>query len=205
MPRKPYRRGTAAKFRGISKAQVCVLTALDSKKNIIIEPSCMGRPGSSDLLRVLGIVIKKESVLVTDSLFSYKTLSSYSKSKHISIPTGSHSIGSYNIQRINNLHSKVKSFMRPYKGVSPKYLSNYMFLFKYIESKCEATPLFFRGRKPYFSTNFKGRPPIIRIACIFYHCNFQQSHNELGINIGIAYIEWAIFYDRTDNIDYELA
>ncbi|WP_346928256.1 IS1595 family transposase [Clostridium sp.] len=160
MVRIKQHRDTYAKFRGISKAQVCVLTALDSKKNIIIEPSCMGRPGSSDLLRVLGSVIKKESVLVTDSLFSYKTLSSYSKTKHISIPTGYRSIGSYNIQRINNLHSKVKSFMRPYKGVSTKYLSNYMFLFKYIESKCEATPLFFRGRKPYFSTNFKGRPPI---------------------------------------------
>ena len=160
MPRKPHRRGTPAKFRGISKMQVCVLTALDSKKSIIIEPSCMGRPGSSDLLRVLGSVIKKDSVLVTDSLFSYKILSSYSKSKHVAIPTGSRRVGSYNIQRINNLHSKVKSFMRPYKGVSTKYLSNYMFLFKYIESKCEATPIFFRGTKPYFSTNFKGRPPI---------------------------------------------
>ncbi len=160
MPRKPYRRGTPAKFRGISKMQVCVLTALDSNNNIVIEPSCMGRPGSNDLLRVLGNVIKKDSVLVTDSLFSYRTLSSYSKSKHISIPTGSHSIGLYNIQRVNNLHSKVKSFMRTYKGVSTKYLSNYMFLFKYIELKCEATPLFFRVTKPYFSTNFKGRPPI---------------------------------------------
>ncbi|MFR1708624.1 MAG: IS1595 family transposase [Clostridium sp.] len=156
MPRKSHRRGTMAKLRGISKMQVCVLTALDSNKNIVIEPSCMGRPGSSDFLRVLGSVIKKDSVLVTDSLFSYRTLSSYSKSKHIWIPTGSHSIGLYNIQKINNLHSKVKKFMAPYKGVSTKYLSNYMFLFKYIESKCEATPLFFSGTKPYFITNFKG-------------------------------------------------
>jgi len=125
-----------------------------------LKSSCMGCPGSSDLLRVLGSVIKKDSVLVTDSLFSYKTLSSYSKSKHVVIPTDSRRVGSYNIQRINNLHSKVKSFMRPYKGVSTKYLSNYMFLFKYIELKCEATPILFRGTKPYFSTNFKGRPPI---------------------------------------------
>ena len=59
MLRKSHRRETTAKFRGISKMQVCVLTALDSNKNIVIEPSCMGRPGSSDLLRVLGSVIKK--------------------------------------------------------------------------------------------------------------------------------------------------
>lgn len=111
MPRKPRRRGTPAKLRGISKMQVCVLTALDSKKNIIIEPSCMGRSGSSDLLGVLGRIIKKDGVLVTDSLFSYKTLSSYSKSKHISIPTGSRSIGSYNIQRINYL-SKVETLFK---------------------------------------------------------------------------------------------
>ncbi|WP_346871028.1 IS1/IS1595 family N-terminal zinc-binding domain-containing protein [Clostridium sp. UBA5119] len=114
----------------------------------------------NEYIRVLGSVIKKDSVLVTDSLFSYKTLSSYSKSKYVAVPTGSRRVGSYNIQRINNLHSKVKSFMMPYKGVSTKYLSNYMFLFKYIESECEATPIFFRGKKPYFSTNFKGRSSI---------------------------------------------
>jgi len=35
---------------------------------------------------------------------------------------------------------------------------------------------------------------------------FQQNYNnKLGINIDISYIELAIFYDRTDNIDYELA
>ena len=35
---------TTAKLRGMSKMQVCILTALDSKKSIVIEPSCMGRP-----------------------------------------------------------------------------------------------------------------------------------------------------------------
>ncbi|WP_346938325.1 hypothetical protein [uncultured Clostridium sp.] len=35
---------------------------------------------------------------------------------------------------------------------------------------------------------------------------FQQNYNnELGINIDIAYIEWEIFCDKTDNTDYELA
>lgn len=160
MPRKAYKRGTPSKYRGISKEQVCVLTALDINESIVIEPSCMGRPGSSDLLRVLSDIVKKESTIISDSFWGYNTLASYCKSKHIAIPTGKHSFGKYNIQRINSIHSKLKSFIRSYKGVSTKYLSNYLYLFKYIQCGLEATPLFFRGREPYLKANFKGRPPV---------------------------------------------
>lgn len=162
MPRKAHKRGKQARFRGISKEKVCVLTALDNSNNLFIAPISMGRPSSNDLIRSVGKVLKPKSTLITDNFFSYRTLSSYCNLNHISIPHGKHSFKKYNIQKINSLHSDIKRFISIYKGVSTKYLANYLSLFKFIFSKIEECPLLIKGEHPYLSTNFKGRPPIFQ-------------------------------------------
>ena len=85
MPRKPHKRGGQSRYRGISKEKVYVLTALDQSKNLFIAPITMGKPRSSDLIRSVGKVIKSKSLLITDSLFAYRTLCSYCKVSHIAI------------------------------------------------------------------------------------------------------------------------
>ena len=160
MPRKAHKRGGASKYRGISKEKVCVLTALDDDRNLYIAPITMGKPSSNDLIRSIGKIVKPKSLLVTDSLFSYKILSSYSKINHIAIPSGCRSFEGYNIQKINSLHSNIKRFISVYRGVSTKYLANYLALFKFIFSKIQECPINIKGEYPYLSMNFKGRPPI---------------------------------------------
>ena len=160
MPRKPHKRGGQARFKGISKEKVCVLTALDSSKNLFIAPIAMGKPSSNDLIRSVGKTMTPGSTLITDSLFSYKTLSSYCKLNHVAIPKGQHSFKNFNIQKVNSLHSNIKRFIRVYRGVSTKYLANYLALFKYIFSNMEESPLLIKGEHPFKNTNFKGRPPI---------------------------------------------
>ena len=162
MPRKPHKRGGQARFKGISKEKVCVLTALDSSKNLFIAPIAMGKPSSNDLIRSVGKTMTPGSTLITDSLFSYKTLSSYCKLNHVAIPKGQHSFKNFNIQKVNSLHSNIKRFIRVYRGVSTKYLANYLALFKYIFSNMEESPLLIKGEHPYKNTNFKGRPPIFK-------------------------------------------
>ena len=162
MPRPAYKRGTAASKRGISREQVCVLTALDNNKRLLIEIATMGRPASNDLVRVLGQVIKRDSTLITDSLNSYKNLACTFNLKHIPIPSGKRSVGRFNIQKINNIHSQTKNFISKYKGVSTKYLSNYLALYKVIHKKIDNLPLNIRGKSPYLIANFKGRPPIFK-------------------------------------------
>lgn len=162
MPRKAHKRGGQARFKGISKEKVCVLTALDSNSSVFISPIAMGKPSSNDLIRSVGKVITPGSTLITDSLFAYKTLSSYCKLNHIAIPKGQHSVKNFNIQKINSLHSNIKRFIRVYRGVSTKYLANYLALFKYIYNKIEESPLLIKGEHPFKSTNFKGRPPIFK-------------------------------------------
>ena len=53
MPRKPHKRGISCHLRGISHQKVCVLTALDNSNILYAAPITMGRPASSDLIRVL--------------------------------------------------------------------------------------------------------------------------------------------------------
>ena len=64
------------------------------------------------------------------------------------------------VLKINSLHSKIKSFFVAYKGVSTKYLSNYIALFHYIFDKIKASPLSIKGEQPFRNSNFKGRSPI---------------------------------------------
>ena len=98
----------------------------------------MGRPASSDLIRVLQNRVKRKSILVTDSLYSYKNLASFLHLNHIKIPSTKHRLGNYNIQKINSLHSKIKS-----------------------------SPLLIKGEQPFRNSNFKGRPPIcIRLGLL---------------------------------------
>ena len=120
MPRKPHKRGSSCHLRGISHQKVCVLTALDNSNILYASPITMGRPASSDLIRVLQNRVKK----------------------------------------INSLHSKIKRFFVAYKGVSTKYLSNYIALFHYIFDKIKSSPLSIKGEQPFRNSNFKGRPPI---------------------------------------------
>ena len=162
MPRKAHKRGGQARFRGISKEKVCVLTALDDDKSLFIAPIAMGKTSSNDLIRSIGKAASPGSTLITDSSFAYKTLSSYCKLNHVAIPKGQHSFKNFNIQKINNLHGNIKRFISVYRGVSTKYLANYLALFKYIFCKIEESPLFIKGSHPYKNTNFKGRPPIFK-------------------------------------------
>ena len=160
MPRKPYKRGSSCQLRGISHQKVCVLTALDISNILYVAPVTMGIPASSDLIRALQNRVKENSVLITDALYSYKNLASFLHLNHIKIPPTKHKVNNYNIQKINSLHSKIKSFFVAYKEVSTKYLSNYIALFHYIFDKIESSPLLIRREQPFKNSNFKGRPPI---------------------------------------------
>ena len=84
----------------------------------------MGRPTSSDLIRVLQNRVKRKSILVTDSLYAYKNLASFLHLNHIKIPSTKHRLSNYNIQKINSLHSKIKRFFVAYKGLLIPFITN---------------------------------------------------------------------------------
>lgn len=134
MPRPSRKRGKEVTKRGISSEQICVLTGLDRQGNIYAELVCKGRMKSSDLSRALKGHIEVGSILCTDSHKSYIQFVEDFELEHKRIESGKRRTDDfYNIQRLNSFHSRLKLWMSRFKGVSTKYLANYLYWMKWLE------------------------------------------------------------------------
>lgn len=133
MPRKSRKRGKQVKKRGISNEQVCIATAIDRQGNLIMELICKGRMTHKELERLYDGRIGDNSILCTDSHKSYVQFAHDFLLDHKRIKRGKHKEGIYHIQHINAVHSKLKKWMNRFNGVATKYISNYMYWFKWLE------------------------------------------------------------------------
>lgn len=95
LPRPARRRGHEVKLRGISKEQVCIVTALDRNNNIIFEPVCTGRVGVNELDKLFEGRIEEGSILCTDSHKSYPRFAKEQQLDHKQIKSGRHKEGIY--------------------------------------------------------------------------------------------------------------
>jgi transposase-like protein len=128
--RKPHKRGNSISKRGLSYEQVCVPCAVSTKGKGL---SAVGKLGSGNLsvLSILfGNKIEAGTVLCSDKLSAYvqfckrfHLVHNNSGLKHIEKLLSVHIP---HIQHINAYHSTMKRFMRPFNGVSTKYLNNYL-------------------------------------------------------------------------------
>lgn len=72
-------------------------------------------------------------IMCTDSLSSYKTYANKIGVSIVQIKNGKFKEGIYHIQNINALHSNLRSWIQKFKGISTKYLANYLYWFKWLE------------------------------------------------------------------------
>ncbi|WP_432409202.1 IS1595 family transposase [Wukongibacter sp. M2B1] len=133
MPRKSRKRGTKGRKRGISNEQVCVLCAMDRVGNIMTELICKGRMKHTDIERFFNDKIDGDAIFCTDSHKSYLKFAQNTGVELKQIKRGRHKEGVYHIQHINYYHSKLKKWMDRFNGVATKYLSNYMYWFKWLQ------------------------------------------------------------------------
>ncbi len=127
--REPRKRGGTAKKRGISKEQVCVLTARDRAGQTLDAVTGHGQVTKAQLESHLKPVLDKDVMLISDSHASYKYFSAAHGISHaaINIRKGKKIIdGAYHIQNVNAYHSRLKEWMRRFHGVATKYLPNYL-------------------------------------------------------------------------------
>jgi len=94
---------------------------------------CKGRISTANLERVYDKRIKEKSIICTDSHKSYIQFAEDFSLEHKQIKTGQHKNGIYHINHINALHSNLKNWIRHFKSVSTKYLTNYLYWFKWLE------------------------------------------------------------------------
>lgn len=124
--REPYRRGTPASKRGISEEQIAVSTAVDRNGKVYGRISAKGRSTAKEIKKAIGSRIDKEAILCTDNDSAYRRFANDKHLEHIVIQEHETVKGVYHVNNINSYHSRLKSFIKRFKGVATKYLDNYL-------------------------------------------------------------------------------
>jgi len=135
--RNPHKRGTAAPKPGISREKVCVSCAVDRNGHFFSKVSGLGRPTARALRRTFGKRFPKKNTTIfcTDKDTAYAKYAAKNNFEHIQLPGGLIRQGEYHVQNINGYHSRLKHFINRFKGVSTKYLNNYLVWHNVINEK----------------------------------------------------------------------
>lgn len=133
MPRDAHRSGHDVHKRGISNDKVCVACGVADDGRQFAELCDRGRPTDDAVRRVLEPRIGAGAVVSTDGLQAYgRILPELGVTRHHVFPSD-RSRGD-GLWRVNAEHRGISDFLRPYNGVSTRYLQFYLDFFNYVES-----------------------------------------------------------------------
>ena len=136
LDREPRTRGGEIHQRGLSFDHVCVPCAIDRKGHAVSKIAKLGKCSTKAVKAVLGGHVEQEATLCTDEESSYRRFAKDNRNNLVQIKGGQGSVkGIYHIQHLNAYHSNLKLFIKKFKGVSCKYLNNYLVWNNEIERK----------------------------------------------------------------------
>lgn len=167
IPREPRKRGIEIHTEGIGDAYVSIASAIDRHGNLILEAVCKGNLNHTDLKKLFTNHIDTHSIICSDSHKPYIQFAKDFSLEHKQIQREFHNSSIYHINRINSLHHRFIQWLAGFRGVSTKYLPNYLTFFKLVEMiKEEKEP--FQGKNTILYatssfvdariSNFKFRP-----------------------------------------------
>ncbi|MEG0591793.1 MAG: IS1595 family transposase [Coprobacillus sp.] len=151
--------------RGISNQKRNIVCALDIHNHKVIQVSETGRIHSDKLIKIYKSKIPSNCKVVSDSLRSYHKLMKELNVEWIKIPSGKREKDGYTLDKVNQLHSSIELFLHSYRGVSDKYLRNYIGLYK-IKDRYKKY-----YKKQVFKILFKR---IINSLCILKYKDFRS-------------------------------
>ena len=126
MPRPARKTAKKSKKRGISSEKVCVPCAVNRNGLSLAKIGNLGRVSAKDLHFVFDDHMSSGAVLCTDCMNSYRHFAEDNGLRLVQSKGIESRRGEYNIQRINNYHSRLTDFLKHFFGVSSKYLNNYL-------------------------------------------------------------------------------
>jgi len=131
--RKARKRGGKARQRGLSREQVPVLLARDragQTADFILEVD--DAEHASDKLRPL---MAKDAILCTERDATMCATARKLGIEHhaVNVSAGMRVDGPWHVQNVNAYHSRLKVWVRHFKGVSTKYLDSYLGWFRTID------------------------------------------------------------------------
>jgi len=139
LDRKPRKRGTDFK-RNQGKditTTVQVVTAVQRNGEKYLKAVQTKRLSKKDIEKVFEGILTENTTLITDRHHSYKAFAKDNPTiKHKSLLAKNHvdkKDKAIHLQSVNNTHKQVRDFLRPFNGVSSKYLQNYLNWYAYMD------------------------------------------------------------------------
>lgn len=131
--RKVRRRGGKASKRGLSHEQVPVLVARDrsgQSADFILEVD-----NSRQAAQKLKPLVAKDAIFCTEGDAIMRATARKLGVRHhaVNVSAGIRVDGPWHVQNVNAYHSRLKAWMRPFKGVATKYLDSYLGWFRTID------------------------------------------------------------------------
>lgn len=137
LPRRAHKRGKSIMKRGLSREKVCVSCAVNRNGLSYAKTACKGKVSVKAIDGVLGNRVVPGSVICTDGEKSYNP---FAKKNNLVLMQLKHDEsertagkkrkavvkGIYHIQTVNSYHSRLDGFLDRHRGVSTKYLNNYL-------------------------------------------------------------------------------
>ena len=130
LPRKPHKRGHSVRTKGLSSEKVCVPCAVNEAGFCYARPGKTGKVSSECIKKIFEGVIAPDAILCTDNEKAYMSFARDRGIRLLQMDTDCRITErqgkTYGIQRINAYHSRLKGFLQRFRGVSTKYLENYL-------------------------------------------------------------------------------
>ena len=141
LDRKPRKRGGKASQRGLSKEQIPVLIARDRDGHTT--DAVLEGANEKEISRVISPLIDEDILLCSDGNRIYQVFARKLNLTHkiINASAGEHTKeGAYHIQNVNAYDSRLKNWMRHFKGIATKYLESYLGWRRMLDGESGLTP-----------------------------------------------------------------
>lgn len=116
---------------------VQVVTAVERKGNKYLRVVESKRLSKEEITKALDGKLTENTTLITDKHPSYRAFAKDNPSiKHKTLLAKDHvdrHDKTIHLQKVNNVHAQLRTFLRPFNGVSSKYLQNYLNWYAYAD------------------------------------------------------------------------
>ena len=139
LDREPRKRGSDFKRNTEDKdiTVVQVVTAVERNGNKYLKAVESKRLSKEEIEKVFEGKLSENATLITDKHPSFRAFARDNPSiKHKALLAKEHVDKidkSIHLQKVNNVHSQLRKFLRPFNGVSSKYLQNYLNWYAYVD------------------------------------------------------------------------
>lgn len=117
---------------------VQVVTAVERNGKKYLKAVESKRLSKEEITKALGGKLSEGAILITDKHPSYRAFAKENPLiKHKALLAENHvdkNDKTIHLQKVNNVHSQLRKFLRPFNGVSSKYLQNYLNWYAYVDN-----------------------------------------------------------------------